>query len=177
MVRWAGGLGAVAVVLVVMGGCGSKRSADLATVRTGGELDEEALAGGAGGSLAQARAGTLGAEGTVAGPLEDIHFNYDSFELDQETRQILQRNANWLNEHPEVRLEIEGHCDERGTIEYNLALGAKRAVAAKNYLLALGLVSDRITTISYGEELPLCYESVESCWRRNRRARFVAIGD
>ena len=72
-----------------------------------------------------------------------------------------------------TKVTVEGHCDERGTVEYNLALGAKRARAAKDYLVALGVSGDRLTTISYGEELPLCHENNESCWQQNRRAHVV----
>jgi peptidoglycan-associated lipoprotein len=111
------------------------------------------------------------------GPLTDIHFGYDSFELSDEARQTLQGHANWLRNNQQGRVEIEGHCDDRGTVEYNLALGAKRAAMAKSYLATLGVSGDRITTISYGEELPLCYEASESCWGRNRRAHFVVIAE
>jgi peptidoglycan-associated lipoprotein len=117
----------------------------------------------------------LGAGDT--GPLHDIHFDYDSFDLDESARQTLQEDADWLKDHPEARVEIEGHCDNRGTVEYNLALGAKRAAAAKSYLIALGIGRDRLTTISYGEELPLCQEETESCWSRNRRAHLVVVGN
>jgi peptidoglycan-associated lipoprotein len=74
-----------------------------------------------------------------------------------------------------LRIEIEGHCDERGTSEYNLALGAKRAQAAKDYLVTLGIPADRISTISYGEEIQVCKQAIEDCWRQNRRARFVVM--
>jgi len=74
-------------------------------------------------------------------------------------------------------VEIEGHCDERGTVEYNLALGAKRAGAAKEYLVALGVAADRLSTISYGEELPLCTDHGEDCWQRNRRAHLVVVSE
>ena len=89
----------------------------------------------------------------------------------------LRDNGNWLKDHPQAKVEIEGHCDERGTVEYNLALGAKRARAAKDYLVALGVAADRLTTISYGEELPLCHEHTEECWQKNRRAHFVVLGE
>jgi peptidoglycan-associated lipoprotein len=105
--------------------------------------------------------------------LDDIHFDYDSFDLTDEARPILQRNADWLSSNRGAQVEIEGHCDDRGTVEYNLALGSKRAAAAKAYLVSLGISPDRLTTISYGEELPLCHDATESCWASNRRARFV----
>src|SRR2546427_11342726 len=82
-----------------------------------------------------------------------------------------------MKDQAQSKAEVEGHCDERGTVEYNLALGAKRARAAKDYLSALGVSADRLTTISYGEELPLCHEHNEECWARNRRAHFVVLGE
>jgi len=113
----------------------------------------------------------------AGGPLEDVHFDFDSYELTQTAREILQKDASWLMEHAGGRVELEGHCDERGTVEYNLALGAKRAAAVKTYLVSLGVAPERVTTISYGEELPLCTEKTESCWQRNRRAHFVVMGE
>ena len=109
------------------------------------------------------------------GPLQDIHFAYDSFELSSEARDILRANATWLQKNAQAKVEVEGHCDERGTVEYNLALGAKRARAARDYLVSLGVAPERLSTISYGEELPLCKESNESCWQQNRRAHFLVL--
>ncbi len=111
----------------------------------------------------------------TGGPLEDVVFSYDSFELSGEGRETLRRNASWLQNHPQVRVEIEGHCDERGTVEYNLALGAKRARSARDYLVSLGIRPDRLSTISYGEELPACREQTESCWQLNRRAHLLVL--
>ena len=107
------------------------------------------------------------------GPLQDIFFGYDSFELSEEARLTLQANADWLQSNAGVRVEVEGHCDDRGTVEYNLALGAKRARAAQDYLMTLGVPAERISVISYGEELPLCTDLNESCWQRNRRSHFL----
>jgi len=103
----------------------------------------------------------------------DIHFDFDKYNLKPEARAILKELGHFLLEHPEYKLTIEGHCDERGTNEYNLALGEKRAHAAKEYLVAMGVSADRITTISYGEERPLCFEHNEGCWWRNRRDHFL----
>lgn len=170
---WLGGVVVVFVALVLAGCSSKKKSGELeGQGGTGAGLSDEALGGG--GSLALAQAGRGGAGDT--GPLHDIYFTYDSFELDETSRQTLQENAAWLKEHPTVRAEVEGHCDDRGTVEYNLALGAKRAAAAKNYLVDLGIARDRMTTISYGEELPVCQEVTEECWSRNRRAHFVPAG-
>jgi peptidoglycan-associated lipoprotein len=88
---------------------------------------------------------------------------------------VLRSNADWLKSNPSARIEVEGHCDERGTSEYNLALGAKRSQTAKDYLVSLGISPERISTISYGEEIPACAEPNENCWRQNRRARFVVV--
>jgi peptidoglycan-associated lipoprotein len=111
----------------------------------------------------------------ATGPLKDIFFGFDRYDLEAEARSTLKANADWLKKNPAGRVEIEGHCDERGTNEYNLALGAKRAQAAKDYLVTLGIATERLSTISYGEEIPVCKEPNESCWRQNRRARFVII--
>jgi peptidoglycan-associated lipoprotein len=109
----------------------------------------------------------------ASGPLKEIRFAFDSYDLTSEARAILQANAAWLKANPSASVEIEGHCDERGTTEYNLALGAKRARAALDYLVSLGISVGRIKTTSYGEELPLCKESTENCYEKNRRDRFV----
>jgi len=106
-------------------------------------------------------------------PLKDVFFEFDRYDLSADARTVLRANADWLKGNPAARVEIEGHCDERGTNEYNLALGAKRAQAARDYLANLGVNSNRLSTISYGEEIPVCKESNEACWKQNRRARFV----
>jgi len=108
------------------------------------------------------------------GPLHDVLFDFDSYELSSEARSTLQSNADWLRSS-QVRVEVEGHCDDRGTVEYNLALGAKRAKTVRDYLVSLGIAPERLSTISYGEELPLCRESTEECWRQNRRAHFLVL--
>lgn len=123
-------------------------------------------------SLEAQRKGTLGKE-TQAGPLRDVNFDFDRYDLRPDAREILKANAAWLKANPQVRVEIEGHCDERGTDEYNLALGAKRADSAKRFLTDLAIAPNRLRTVSYGEELPLCKEQNEICWAKNRRARFV----
>jgi peptidoglycan-associated lipoprotein len=108
-----------------------------------------------------------------SGPLKDVFFAFDRYELSPDARAILKANANWLKSNPSAKIQIEGHCDERGTVEYNLALGSKRAEAAKDYLSSLGVAGDRLSVISYGEEIPVCKEQSESCWEKNRRDRFV----
>lgn len=109
------------------------------------------------------------------GALKDVYFEFDQYNLDNEDRATLRATADWLKKNPGTGMEIEGHCDERGTNEYNLALGAKRAQAAKEYLVSLGIAVDRLRTTSYGEEIPLCREQSENCWQRNRRDRFVRV--
>jgi peptidoglycan-associated lipoprotein len=111
-----------------------------------------------------------------ASPLKEVYFAFDSFDLRPDARATLKTNADWLKANPSTRVEIEGHTDERGTSEYNLALGAKRAQAAKDYLVSLGIPVDRLSTISYGEELQVCKEQAEDCWQKNRRDRFVIAG-
>jgi peptidoglycan-associated lipoprotein len=110
---------------------------------------------------------------SASDPLKDVYFDFDRYDLKTEARDILKTNVEWIKKNPPVAIEIEGHCDERGTSEYNLALGAKRAQVVRDYLVAAGISADRITSISYGEEIPACTEQSESCWAQNRRARFV----
>ncbi len=105
--------------------------------------------------------------------LKDVYYQFDSVELESEAREILTKNAEWLKAHPRARVEVEGHCDDIGSAEYNLALGAKRAQVAKDFLVTQGVTSDRLVTISYGKEAPACFEQTEDCRVRNRRARFV----
>jgi peptidoglycan-associated lipoprotein len=112
---------------------------------------------------------------SASSPLKDIFFDFDRYDLSSDARTTLRANAEWLKSNPAARVEIEGHCDDRGTNEYNLALGAKRAQSAREYLSTLGVAAARLSTISYGEEIPVCREASESCWRQNRRARFVII--
>jgi peptidoglycan-associated lipoprotein len=109
----------------------------------------------------------------ASSPLQEIYFDYDRADLRSDARNTLRAHAQWLKTNPSARIEIEGHADERGTSEYNLALGAKRAQAAKDYLVTLGIAADRLATISYGEELPVCKEATDACWQKNRRDRFV----
>jgi peptidoglycan-associated lipoprotein len=100
---------------------------------------------------------------------DTVHFAYDEYNIEATDKAILQRQAAWLQKYPMVRVTIEGHCDERGTREYNLALGARRANAVKDYLAGSGVSMARLDTISYGKERPICTESNESCWAQNRR--------
>jgi peptidoglycan-associated lipoprotein len=105
--------------------------------------------------------------------LHDIFFDFDAFEVRAEAQNVLNANAAWLRANPEYSVLIEGHCDERGTNEYNLALGEHRARAAMNYLVAQGVEARRLLTFSYGEERPFCVERTEACWAQNRRSHFL----
>jgi len=122
-----------------------------------------------GSSLDALRQGRAAADG----PMKTIYFDFDSYALSADSRAVLKGNAAWLLANPGAVVEIEGHCDERGTTEYNLALGAKRARAALDYLITLGVNTSRMKTTSYGEELPACRDATEACYLDNRRARFV----
>jgi peptidoglycan-associated lipoprotein len=105
--------------------------------------------------------------------LRDVHFDFDRYVIRPDGARILDRNAAWHMANADHLILIEGHCDERGTSEYNLALGERRAHAALNYLVARGVSARRITIVSYGEEQPQCKESTEDCWAKNRRTHFL----
>ncbi len=102
--------------------------------------------------------------------LVTVYFDYDGSELREETRKALQQNAEWLRQNPMAEVQIQGHCDDRGTTEYNLALGQRRAKGVRDYYKLLGIRLKRMATISYGEEQSVCSEATEECWQRNRRA-------
>ncbi len=105
--------------------------------------------------------------------VRDVYFDYDKFDIRADAVPVLQQDADFLRRFPQANIVIEGHCDERGSAEYNIGLGDKRATSAKEYLVSLGVNADRIRTISYGKEKPFCTESTEECWQNNRRAHFV----
>jgi peptidoglycan-associated lipoprotein len=105
--------------------------------------------------------------------LRDVHFEFDRYDIRPAAATILEATASWLKAHPDHRLLIEGHTDERGTNEYNVSLGERRAKASMNYLTSHGIQTTRITVISYGEERNVCGERTESCWSKNRRAHFM----
>jgi peptidoglycan-associated lipoprotein len=107
------------------------------------------------------------------GYLKDAFFDYDKAELRPDARNALATDAGWLKKYTSTRLLIEGHCDERGTEEYNMALGDRRASAVKEYLASLGVNAGRVQTVSYGKERPFCSQDTESCWQENRRGHMV----
>jgi peptidoglycan-associated lipoprotein len=122
-------------------------------------------------------AGTAAALGPVSTSQEyldlnigsEIRFDYDAYDLRPEARATVERWAQWMQQNPTVTVTVEGHCDERGTREYNLGLGERRTTSARNYLIALGIGANRVGTLSYGKERPICVGSTEECWGRNRR--------
>jgi peptidoglycan-associated lipoprotein len=120
---------------------------------------------------------TPGIEGEVfeSKLLKDIHFDFDKYDIRPGDTEILKENAALLIKHPNVKIQLEGHCDERGTIEYNLALGERRANSTKKYLISIGISTDRISTISYGKEKPLDPDHNEEAWAKNRRAHTVIL--
>ena len=105
--------------------------------------------------------------------LKDIHFNFDQYGLDSNSKKVLEQNATYLKNNPDMRVQIQGHCDERGTNNYNIALGERRAHSTKKYLVTQGVNSHQVNIISYGEEKPFCSDSNENCWHQNRRAHFM----
>ena len=110
------------------------------------------------------------------GLLENVYFDLDKSDVRESERANLSKNAETLKKFDFLKVTIEGHCDERGTVEYNLALGERRAQAAYDYLVSLGVPAERLRTVSYGKEIPVCTESNEDCWQRNRRDKFTVSG-
>jgi len=115
----------------------------------------------------------LAIEDQAKAALTDAHFGFDSSELSEENKQVLVDNSKWLEQHPEVKLTIEGHCDERGSTEYNLALGERRAKAVRDYLVSLGIDHARLNILSFGESMPLDPGHTEDAWAKNRRVHFA----
>src|SRR5882757_11272488 len=167
--------GAIALIslsaVLMVAGCSSKKTQGVGDLN-GNEagMGENGL-NGSKSSLEQMQQGSLGSGQN--GPLTDIHFGYNEYTIEPQDGSILKGNASWLQNHGSTRVQVEGHCDDRGSEEYNIALGAKRAQAAKDYLVTLGIAGSRISTISYGKELPVCTEHDESCWAQNRRDHFA----
>jgi len=169
----------VLVVLTLLSACATKTAPE-------SEINPPAAATGVGTTdlSQQPDALGVGSQPVQSGPvadhealagLERVHFDYNQFTLDAPARVTLERNAVFLRNNPALKVVIEGHCDERGSDEYNLALGERRAVAVKNYLVSLGIAADRLRVISYGEEMPLVAEANEEAWAKNRRAEFKAV--
>ncbi len=111
----------------------------------------------------------------LATKIQDIHFDFDRYDIRDDAKPALKEIAGVLAKNTKAKVVVEGHCDERGTVEYNLALGDRRASSAKAYLVSLGIPSSRIDVVSYGKEKPVCSESTEECWTKNRRDHFVLL--
>src|ERR1041384_5756901 len=175
-------LAAIAAILLGSG-CSTHKAPDVEpAARTGAATKQVAVTPSSSGkaavnqtsasSLDQLKQGQrIGSTGSDA--LKDIYFDFDKYDLRSDAREMLKANADWLKKNPSATVQIEGHCDDRGTAEYNLALGAKRAQSAKDYLTNLGIPAEKISTISYGEEIPVCRNENEDCWQKNRHDRFV----
>lgn len=188
----------ITIGLLITGACSKKkirtdhpsvqRSGDQAATDAGksgaeqGGIDQEALGSGSDVSekgLSEDKSRALGAEETSAARTarerfenDDVYFEYDSSALLSEAQSILMEKSEWLRNNPQASIVIEGHTDERGTIEYNLALGDRRAESVRSFIMELGVDISRIRTVSYGEERPVDPSSDESAWARNRRAHF-----
>jgi len=167
---WKRGLVLALVLMVPLAGGCKKKGPKAGSDAAGSGFGEEGLGNS---SLERARRGLAPEEGGILG---DVRFGYDSTDIEPDALDVLGRNVEWLKDNRNAKVELEGHADSRGTIEYNLALGAKRAKSVKDHLVGQGIGADRISTISYGEELPLCQEESETCWARNRRVHFVILG-
>ena len=165
------GLVALAAALVFSAGCAKKKPAELPPA----PLGSEGTAGADGAGAGQGNVGGAVIPGSRADFLQNVsadrvYFQTDDYAIDAEDRAVLDSQAAWLQRNPSVRVTIEGHADERGTREYNLALGDRRANAAKNYLASRGIDASRLTVISWGKERPVAEGSDESAWAQNRRA-------
>ncbi|HUK99526.1 MAG TPA: peptidoglycan-associated lipoprotein Pal [Nitrospirota bacterium] len=121
--------------------------------------------------------GTNEKSGTMAEGLKPIYFDFDKAFIRDDAKALMKANAEWLKANPKATVKIEGNCDERGTVEYNQALGQRRAASAKKYLTSMGISGHRISLISYGKEKPICREQSETCWQNNRRDDFVVAGE
>lgn len=146
--------------------------------------EEQAATTGGGASAAPAASADTMAKGPMPGTQEDlvvnvgdrVYFDFDKYNLKAEARSTLEAQAAWLKKYPSLAITVEGHCDERGTREYNLGLGERRANAVKDYLSALGIAPSRVKTISYGEERPVALGSTNAAWALNRRGVTVITG-
>ncbi len=154
-----------------MNGFGSSDRADIGNGSTG-SFNANPFDGGANGGNGGTEEARLKSFHATS-DLKDIHFNFDQYDLDSNSKKVLEQNATFLKSNPDMRVEIQGHCDERGTNNYNIALGERRAHSTKKYLVAQGVDSSRVNIISYGEEKPFCSDSNENCWFQNRRAHFM----
>jgi peptidoglycan-associated lipoprotein len=170
-------IGAVALLALVSTGCARM----MAQSEDGATANADGTPGYAGGGSGMSRAGRSGGGMAERPPIKefqpatemvDVHFDFDRYDIRSEDESVLESNAAWLRTNKGYLVLIEGHTDERGTAEYNVALGERRAKTAQNYLVSHGIDSRRISIISYGEHRQLCTDATESCWAKNRRAHF-----
>ncbi len=157
-------LGLVALALV--SGCKGKQSQSDQSIETmpggGAEIDSSAL-----------NFDPMGSDSGKIDGLVTVRFGYDKANLDPAAKKDIATNVAWMKKNPSTKVQVEGHCDARGTIEYNVALGERRANAVKSYMVSMGIKADRLSTISYGKEKPLATGDSEGAWSQNRRANFV----
>jgi len=173
----------VLLALVALAGCGHKRPPAVTTARpsstqhaTTSPLD----ANGEGQDRALDNSGAVGRDllsdaNGEGGPLTDVRFAYNEASLSDEAKATMDRHAVWIQAHPTIHVRVEGHCDERGTVDYNLALGDKRAQTARDYLVSKGVPASRLAAVSYGKERPLDMSHTEEAHVRNRRAHFAVL--
>ena len=168
-----------ATALVALAGCSKKRPATLPPAPGGPPMLDAGSGTSGNGAYGNGNGAVTpgsNADFTRSVQSNTINFGLDQYDIDPTARAILDSQVEWLTRYPNVRITVEGHCDERGTREYNLALGDRRANAAKNYLVARGIDAGRIRTISYGKERPVALGSDEASWAQNRRAVTVVLG-
>jgi peptidoglycan-associated lipoprotein len=167
-----------ATALLAIAGCAKKRPAVLPPAPGAAPAFDQGAQGPNDGQNGGSGANTPGSNADFVRSVQSntINFGLDQYDIDPTARAILDSQVEWLARYPNVRITVEGHCDERGTREYNLALGDRRANAAKNYLVARGVDAGRIRTISYGKERPVALGSDEASWAQNRRAVTVVLG-
>jgi len=164
----------VAAAMVAVAGCARQSATTLSTESASTGISQDGRSAQAGGGETFGGADRIPPKQFNEAPqLSDIHFEFDAYDIKPDQTAILDANAAWLQKEPRARLLIEGHCDERGTDAYNVALGDRRAKAAMNYLVSHGVAGRRISTISYGEQHPICQDHTEDCWAKNRRAHFL----
>ena len=164
----------VSLCMLVFWGCPKKAE------ETSTAAPQKETAASTGTQAAPAATGTMQAAPTEKSAaanagLRPIYFDFDKSFVRNDAKSVMKANANYLKANPKVKVKIEGNCDERGTKEYNQALGQRRAASAKKYLTDLGIAANRISLISYGKEKPICTDSTETCWQKNRRDDFAEI--
>jgi len=164
----------VSLCMLVFWGCPKKAE------ETSAAAPQKETAASTGTQAAPAATGTMQAAPTekaaaAKAGLQPIYFDFDKSFVRNDAKSVMKANANYLKANPKVKVKIEGNCDERGTKEYNQALGQRRAASAKKYLTDLGIAANRISLISYGKEKPVCTDGTETCWQKNRRDDFAEI--